>query len=796
MASGPRRSRSSRRSSMSDEPRPDLRLVPFAVASWAVMWLATGGLVAPWLLVAGVVAVAGVGAVLGRKRAWLIALCATAAAVATIGALRVDRFGIGEVARLAREQVVVEADVRLLAEPVLFAAKGARPALAISRVELVGIIGRGGATTVALPARLMASGELAARLGDLAPGSIVRLLATARSPEPGEPFAVVLRAREPPTVLSEPGLADQAVNGFRRALRASMRASPGAQAALVPSLVVGDTAGISDEMSEQFKATALTHLMAVSGANLTLMLGFLLFVVKWAGVRGWAVRVISIGGVVAFVAVCRAEPSVVRAAAMGLVALAALGAGRDRAKGIRHLCVAVLGLLMFDPWLARTWGFALSVAASAGILWWAPGWQRAMRRWAPDWLAEAICIPLAAQLATQPLITALSGQLSVIGVLANAVVGPFVGPATVLGLLAAVVGSAWDWLGVPFGFAAGWVVQPIIWAAAWGSALPGSVWTLSSSPGTIAALAVACLGIGGVLTVILGRRLWVALLACVLIVVSAWRPEPLGWPGSWRVAFCDVGQGDSTVLRAASNQAVVIDVGPDGASAVSCLRSLGVRRIPLLILTHYHADHVGGLTAVLGAFDVGQVMVSRLASPVGVVRRVAGDIAAAGGSVKTASPGERLVVGDVAWTTVWAGDASAAVTEGDVADSESAVENDSSIIGVAEVGGLRVLSAGDAEPTAQSAALRFAQQVGISLQVHVLKLPHHGSSRQDEAFFEVTQASLAVASAGVRNDYGHPAQKTLALASRLGMALRRTDLDGTIAVWLDGGQLGVRTRGK
>ena len=143
-------------------------------------------------------------------------------------------------------------------------------------------------------------------------------------------------------------------------------------------------------------------------------------------------------GVVAFVVVCRVEPSVLRAGAMGLVALAGVGLAGGRGKGLRHLCVAVWLLVLLEPWLARSVGFALSTLATAGILWWGRRWALAMT-WAPAWLAESVAVPLAAQLATQAVVTAISGEVSVVGLAANALAGPFVGPATVLGLLAMLV---------------------------------------------------------------------------------------------------------------------------------------------------------------------------------------------------------------------------------------------------------------------------------------------------------------------------------------------------------------------
>ena len=219
---------------------------------------------------------------------------------------------------------------------------------------------------------------------------------------------------------------------LRAALRRSVSGLPPDRRALVPALVDGDDAGLDPALKDDFRTTGLTHLLAVSGTNLTLVVGFALVVARWLRVRGRWLYVVGAAGIAGFVLVARAEPSVLRAAVMGTVALVGMGAnGRDR--GTRALGVATVVLLLLDPGLASAIGFALSVLATAGILLLAPGWRDALGRWLPRWLAEAVAVPTAAQLACTPLIAAISGQVSLVAVLANLLAAPMVGPATVLG---------------------------------------------------------------------------------------------------------------------------------------------------------------------------------------------------------------------------------------------------------------------------------------------------------------------------------------------------------------------------
>ena len=213
---------------------------------------------------------------------------------------------------------------------------------------------------------------------------------------------------------------------MRRSIRESVAGRPIAQRALVPALVDGDDAELPEDLEQDFRTTGLTHLTAVSGTNLTLVVGFLLVLARWCGVRRRWLYVVGAPGIAGFVLIARTEPSVLRAAVMGAVGLLAMGAnGRHRA--LRGLGVAVVLLLLVQPGLAVSAGFALSVLATAGIVILGPGWRDALMRWLPRLLAEAIAVPAAAQLACTPVVAAISGQVSLVAVAANLAVAPWSG---------------------------------------------------------------------------------------------------------------------------------------------------------------------------------------------------------------------------------------------------------------------------------------------------------------------------------------------------------------------------------
>lgn len=772
--------------------RHDWRMVPLAAAAWVGSFLGTlGTWSAPWV----VAAVASLGLVAASaaagRRAGVFLVTLTVLVVGLLAGARVWLVHNSDAAGWAADRERVVAAVRLSTEPRLAAPRAGRPDLGIAEGRLLEVSSRHGMVRMRQSVVVFGSDEGAAHLMDLTPGATYRIGGRAAPTDPGAPEPLTIRMTGEPVELSGPGALDRLVNQLRGGLRQAASHSPPDQAALVPSLVVGDTELVSRELSEKFRVTALSHLLAVSGANLTLMLSVVLIAVRTLGLRGWAVRIVALGCVGLFVVLCRFEGSVVRAGTMGLVTLLAMGMGSGQ-RTLRGIAVATLLLMFLDPWLSRDYAFALSVSACLGLALWAQPWIETMSRWAPRWLAEAFCVPLAAQLATQPIITSLSGQISVVGVFANVVSAPFVGPTTVLGLLASIT-SFFPPVAAVLAWLAGWCVQPIIWVAQHASQLPSAAITWpATTPGVLGSLCL-CLCLGALSGRVVGSRRATGALVVILLVATLVRPVPLGWPGRWAVTFCDVGQGDATVLRAGDGVAVVVDTGPEPRATTTCLDQLGVRRVPVLVLTHFHADHIGGTAAVLERFRPEVVLVSPLASPAhaaAAVEQAAGDV---GARVVTAVPGQEFRVGDVHWTTLGAWRPGGS-TDGD-GFRESATENDSSIVALADVAGLRVVLPGDAEPAGQRRAIAEAGRRDVDVTAHVLKLPHHGAAAQDPDFFRAVGAQVAVVSAGRDNSYGHPASATLELARSHGMHVVSTAEQGSLALSLTRSSVEVRPLG-
>jgi competence protein ComEC len=619
-------------------------------------------------------------------------------------------------------------------------------------------------------------------------------LAPPGGPGGGRDVAAVLRAsgRHPPDIVRPPNAPQAAAGGLRAGLREATDELAPDPRALLPGLVVGDTSRVPEDLDKAFHATDMLHLLAVSGGNLTVLLVLLIGPPGRATLaerRGLAPRlgiplrttaVLAALVTLGFVLVCRPQPSVLRAAACGLITILAIGTGRRRSL-IPALAAAVLLLVLHDPWLAREPGFLLSVLATGSLLTVAPRWSLALRRrGVPGRLAEALAAAAAAQAACAPVVAVLASHVSLVAVPCNLLAEFAVAPATVLGFAALLAAPLSPALAEGFAWLGGWPTAAIALIARTGASVPGATvaWPGSGAGALLLATLLAAL-------LVLARRLpahpWLCALTALLLLLALVRPAPLtrtltGWPPpGWRLVMCDVGQGDAIVLDAGNGAAVLIDAGPDPHAVDECLDSLGVTAIPFLVLTHFHADHVAGLPGALRGRSVGAIQTTGLQRPpdqAAFVHRVA---ARAGVRVVRGASGERRTLGPLTWQVLWppaeSSDVPALGGEDDA--------NNASLTLLARTDGVTVFLAGDLEPPAQRRLLETWPDLG---PVDVLKVAHHGSSYQDPALLERLDPRVALVSAGAGNPYGHPSPRTLRVLHRQGALVRRTDTSGPLAV--------------
>ncbi|QWC85852.1 ComEC/Rec2 family competence protein [Nocardioidaceae bacterium] len=779
-----------RRSEGPDDRDPrDPRAALLGLACWAGAWLgvslATGvGLALVVVVLLGLWRVRGL--------PWGQAVAVVLVAGWAAGMLRAESTTASQVAAWAQEGAVARVEVLVTGDP--RTVQGSFGPVVFTRAVVEAAAARGATVRGRAPVLVLTD--------PADPGLVLgqRLAGSARlSAAEGRDLAAMMSPVAPLAVTAEPDVWWRGAAAVREGVRRAVAATPPGPRGLVPALVDGDDGRLPAQVEDDFRTTGLTHLLAVSGTNLTLVSGFLVAVARWSGVRGRGLAVVAAAGIVGFVLLARGEPSVLRAAAMGTVGLLALGtAGRHQ--GPRAWGVAVAALLLVDPWLARSPGFALSALATAGILWWSPTWRDALLPWLPRWLAEAVAVSSAAQLACTPVVAALSGEVSLVAVAANLLAGPVVGIATVAGLLGGVVVLVVPALGAVLGWGASLAAGWIILVATWTARLPTPAVPWPTGAAGIVLLSLGCLAVAWAAPRVMRSRrtsvvvaaaltVWIVVPPSVVRHVPVLGPASAGTAEGWRVVQCDVGQGDGLLLRVDDHAAVVVDVGGEPDAMADCLRDVGVSEVPRLVLTHFHADHVGGIDGVLDSVDVGEVVVSGLPAPGSGVEAVTRAASRHGVPVRVPALGEVHRDGAVTWQVVGPrslldGAPDAPVTED---GAEGSVVNDASLVVLADVAGpggpaLRVLLTGDVEPGGQ----RDLVTPLAGLDVDVLKVPHHGSAHQDLDFLTGLGAEVAVIGVG-ENDYGHPAPATLEALQRSGADVGRTDLDGRLVVVRRGG---------
>ncbi len=758
--------------------RPDLRLVPAAAASWlaalTAVPLARAATGAALLGSMAAVLAAGALLVTGRRRPAVVVIAAAmacAGAVLVGALLRVSVTSGGTVAALAAERAVATVDLVVTGDPRSLPARrgsfGSREQVLVS-VRVERLTARGQEWTTRVPVLALATDT---RWLDLLPSQRVRAAGRLAPAERGDSVAALLLARGPPLDVRPPSLLQHVAGTLRAGLRRSVSHLPADERGLLPGLVVGDTAEMPVDLVERFRTAGLTHLVAVSGANVAIVLTAALLAARWAGLRSRAVPAAGLLAILGFLVLARADPSVLRATVCGVAAVVALSRG-GRAAGVPALCAAVVVLLLADPGLGRSYGFALSVLATAGLLVLAPGWRQGLARWLPPAVADAVAIPAAAQVVCAPVIAMLSGTLSLVAIPANLVVAPAVAPATVLGVLIALLAGP-----VP------WVAQLLAWAA----------WVPTAWIVLVARVATEVPGagvgwpdgaLGGLLLAAVTVAVWSGLpvlrrhprLAVALALVAGLLASPVGLRASWpppdtRAVVCDVGQGDAIVVVTAPGHALLVDAGPDPEAVDRCLSDVGVRVLDVVLLSHFHADHVEGLPGALRGRSVGAIVVGPLDEPVEEAARVYAWAAAARVPVRQALVGERHHESGVTWEVLWP----SRVIRGQGSDP-----NNASLVLVVDTGGVRLLLTGDVETAAQAALLVAVS--ALDPPVDVYKVPHHGSRAQDPRVLDAVRPRAAVVSVGADNTYGHPAAETLAALDGLGVPVLRTDLAGDVAV--------------
>jgi competence protein ComEC len=563
-----------------------------------------------------------------------------------------------------------------------------------------------------IPVRVIASTR---SVDGLLPGQLIRVSAKVVASKEKRVAALLIVSNRV-EVMSPPSLWAQSLAKIRLGLRDAT--GTGDAGALIPGMVLGDVAKQSVDFKNDMRRSGLTHLVAVSGANFAIVSSFVLWGMQFF-FRRMNYRLIATAiSLTAFISLVRPSPSVLRAAAMAAVLLFAHGTRKGQ-DSLPALGFAIAAVVIADPFQSRDPGFALSVLATAGLLLFAPKIK-------PTFLAP----PIAAMIFCAPVIVAISGYLSPMSVIANLLAAPAVTPITIVGFIAALISPIAPSLSYLLIF----LIKPcaawIAWVARWCAQFP--VFSLKS--GLAGFLVVAVI----IVCIFFGRRRFAIALLIFVVAFSWFQRFPAG---DWQIANCDIGQGDAMVINLYHHRGIVIDVGPDPQLIDRCLHQLGIKVIPLLILTHVHADHVGGLAGAKKNRKIGTTWFGNINA--GAHARI-----------------DNIDI-DVKWPQLGESDSN---------------PNNSSIAATLISPDFTLFAAGDIEPPVQQ---QLESRIG---KVDIYKVAHHGSRYQDLNLMRELSPEIAVISVGTGNSYGHPAASTISALSQLHAKVLRTDVDGAVAI--------------
>lgn len=603
---------------------------------------------------------------------------------------------------------------------------------------------------VRLPARVLSKEDLQLIPGDRISADGTMIITRERR------VAGTLITSSSPIRIAMAGSLSQGLSQIRSEFRVLAERFNNDAGSLIPGMILGDTSLQSEEFTQQMRKSGLSHLTAVSGANFAIVSAVVFWLSRLVFPAMLPRIVLTSAFLGIFLLLVRPSPSVLRAGVMAAVILLARATGNTRS-AISALSAAIGLLLLLDPFQAHDPGFVLSVLATGGLIFLAPVIKRHLEPFLPHWLAEIIAVSCAATLLCTPYIISLSGQVAVLSILFNILVAPIVAPLTILGFIAVILLPipliSWFLLIIAELFAR-WIVL----VSEFSHGTPS--WGISA--GLSATLIVAMVAI------YMGRKRRVIASLIIFILVGVNFLPRAGFPGAdWRLAQCDVGQGDALVLNLKSGSAIVFDVGPEPALINRCLSILGITDLPLIVISHSHADHSFGLSGAVRNRTVGEIWTN------GNVKVEPAFIE----KVRVLRVGDRARINGIDLEILWPHSHSSSsintTLPGDGSD-----ENNKSLVVRAWIDGVELLVTGDIEPEAQAVIARESSLESVD----ILKVAHHGSRYQDKTFLDEITPRVSLISVGERNTYGHPDAGLVKYLARNDGVVLRTDQDGPISL--------------
>lgn len=584
---------------------------------------------------------------------------------------------------------------------------------------------------------------------------------------------------------------------------------PSQQAGLLSGILIGYREGLSKEVQDVFSDSGLSHVMAVSGANVAFLVAPLAFLFKKLYIRRAVANTAIICVLVFFVFITGFEPSVVRAVIMAIVML--LGQIARRETDIfTSIAFASLLLLIYNPFNLFNIGFQLSFAATLSLVFFYKTIRRMISfRFLPAMLADAASVTLAAQVGVLPITAMYFNKISLVSILSNLVVVPLIEVITVLGAIMAVIGQFSIFISRLIGYINCAFLSFVLYVSKTVAYLPFA--TVRTTTPSVLAVILYYLAAWFLLWYKPMHNIRLRLKHCIIPVISYMIILCLGTllPAKLEMVFIDVGEGDSIFIKTYRGKTILVDGGGDSNGAwkgtnigdstvVPFLLDWGVSKLDMVIVTHAHSDHVGGLLPVILNFKVGGIVIPGSIMPDSSKKGMA-DI-----GYKEYNEGEdafeKLVQaaktrnikihecyrGDVIRLDSQTGFHVLHPKKGHPIEKSSL--NNNSLVLKLYYKDVTVLLTGDIEEEAEQLLLGD----GVKLCADILKVAHHGSDTSTTGeFLEGVKPNAAIISTG-RNKFGHPSAKVVERITSRGINLFRTDRDGGLILKTNGRKIALK----
>lgn len=621
---------------------------------------------------------------------------------------------------------------------------------------------------------------IAVRTGEAASGSRVRIVRA----QPSEGDRGLLLAEAMLEVVEGP----DALERWRNRVAARLDRLFGPDAPMVRALLIADTRGLDADLRDRYADAGLVHMLSISGLHVAIVGGALLLVFGALRLGTAAAAVAAVAVTVLYVLAIGAPPPAVRSATLFTATQLATLVQRPVSPWGSFALGAVLPLddlrtVLDLGWQLSVGGYAAIVVAGRVGRRLPESWQGWRAKVAKELIAGAM-----STLATAPLVAWHFGRLSLIAPVSNIFAGPVIALLQPTLFLVMVLPDA---LGAAFVVDA---ARPLL------RAMDGVAAVAARAPGAAVPVAPTLLGAslatGGTMALLVAgwSRHWARPLAVAVAAVAllAWVPD-LAVPGERAVAelhLIDVGQGDAIALRSPAGRWVLVDAGRSWKrgdagrqTVVPYLRRRG-GPLAMLVLTHPHADHIGGAASVLRALRPPELRDAAYVEPSRGYRELLRTAAALGTRWQRVRPGEVVDV-DGLQLEFLAPDSAWTVSLDD--------PNEASTVVRARYGDVRFLLTGDAEHREEAWLVANARD---RLAADVLKAGHHGSSTSSGPEFVAAVAPrLALVSVGAGNTYAHPSTDVMRRFVEGGSTVLRTDQLGSVIVRTDGAWLEVEAAG-